>query len=99
MLIFKGKIFSDHARKEELSEWARFTKLVRQAAEEAVDERGKEEDDLCLAINEKSFCASVLSDDLDWEIGGTIPQAEDIISSMVQLMMIDKVTTEPWGIR
>lgn len=79
----------DSAMKEHLS-------LVRQAADEAVAECSKEEEDCDLAVNDGEFCPRVLSDDLDWDIGGTIPQDEDIIASMLQHMMINKIVVTNW---
>lgn len=71
-------------------------RLVRQAADEAVAECSELEEDCELAVNDKSFCPAVLSDDLDWDIGGTIPQDDPIIASMLQHMMINKIVVTNW---
>ena len=72
-------------------------RLVRQAADEAVAECSELEDECTLGVNDKEFCPAVLSDDLDWDIGGTIPQDEAIIASMLQHMMINQIVITNWG--
>jgi len=73
-----------------------FLALVRQAAEEAIDSTSQQWEGVTLALNEKEFCPTTLASDLGWEKGGTIPQDDDIYSSLFHHMMINQITTKPW---